>query len=69
VSGGCFGGDSTVIVVKDSIEVVTKVMELKKNDQVKVSGGETSTLECLAKVNRDPESPLVLLEGGLRITP
>jgi hypothetical protein len=58
-----------VIVVKDNTEVVTLVKDLKKNDQVKVSGGETSTLECLAKVNVDHEVPLTVLDNGLRITP
>lgn len=67
--GGCFGSSSTVVVVKDNgLEESVAVADIRAGDTVKVSNG-TALVQCVVQIKRAPTKPLVMLPGGLTITP
>ena len=66
---GCFGENSTVIVVDASGKhTETKLINVRKGDKVMVSGGELATVRCLVRITRDAIKPLLSFSTGLTIT-
>ena len=66
--GGCFGGDSSVMIIKNKKEEKIFVKNLKKGDEVVAPGGKTAKLQCLVKINQNGKQPVAILGDGLRVT-
>ena len=69
--GGCFGGDSTVLVARsagDGFEPC-RIRHVRAGDRVMISGGGVALVRCLVRIRRLASKPLIALTGGLTITP
>ena len=69
--GGCFGGDSTVLVARsagDGFEPC-RIRHVRAGDRVMISGGDVALVRCLVRIRRLASKPLIALTDGLTITP
>lgn len=64
--GGCFGRNSSVIVVQNGNEKFMPMYQLNAGDRVRVTGG-TSIVKCVVQIYTG-EKPLLCFANGLEIT-
>jgi len=66
--GGCIWSDCEVLMADNSL---TKVKNLRKGDLVRTPSGESAKILCITKttLNQLHKNPLVILDGGLILTP
>lgn len=68
--GGCFGESSTVVLeLANSSTKRVQIKDVQKGDLIQVSGGKTAVVDCLVRIARDLQKPLVQLPNGPSITP
>lgn len=68
--GGCFGENSSVIVVcPDGTDVETRVSDVQAGDKVRVADDGTARVRCVVQILRSAQKNLVAFPGGLTITP
>jgi len=67
VRNPCFAGDCEVLLQGSTVKLVR---DIKKGDRVMTPTGATATVLCVVKTHcRNEKAELVVLEGGLKVTP